>query len=106
MASTEKMTKIFRSKILEYFPAELLAKIEVVTGSYNLDNNTKAATMKKLMTEYGVDWTSLGTGTNRVGVKINGYVFKLALDYMGQTDNKREFKYSPLLQPFVVEVYE
>lgn len=106
MASTEKTTKTFRSKILEYFPAELLAKIEVVTGSYNLDNNTKAATMKKLMTEYGVDWTSLGTGTNRVGVKINGYVFKLALDYMGQTDNKREFKYSPLLQPFVVEVYE
>lgn len=71
-----------------------------------LDNNARAAKMKELMSEYNIPWTSLGTGTNRVGVKIDGYVFKIALDFMGMTDNLREFKYSKVLQPYVIEVYD
>lgn len=98
--------KKFRSRILEFFDPELIAKFEVIALLSRLDNNGRANMIKKLMTEYNIPWSSLGTGTNRVGVKIDGYVFKIALDQMGMIDNTREFKYSKVLQPYVIEVYD
>ena len=51
-------------------------------------------------------FTSLGSGTNRFGILIDGYAVKFALDSDGMIDNRREFLYSQDLYPYVVKVYE
>lgn len=77
-----------------------------LTMMYDIDNNTKGFELKRLLTEYGVPYTSLGSGTNRFGVLIDGYAVKFALDEDGKTDNKREMLYSKKLYPYVVKCYE
>jgi predicted RNA-binding Zn-ribbon protein involved in translation (DUF1610 family) len=73
---------------------------------YDVDNNTKGYELKRLLDEYGVNYSSLGSGTNRFGILIDGYAVKFALDPDGMIDNKREFLYSKRLHPYVVKVYE
>ena len=74
----------------------------------DVDNNTKGFELKNLLTKYiGKDkFTSLGSGTNRFGILIDGYAVKFALDGDGMIDNRREFLYSQDLYPYVVKVYE
>lgn len=74
----------------------------------DVDNNTKGFELKNLLTKYiGKDkFTSLGSGTNRFGILIDGYAVKFALDSDGMIDNRREFLYSQDLYPYVVKVYE
>lgn len=99
-------TKVFRSLIKKYFPIELLMELDKLTNNYELDNNHKNAEVERLLTEYNVPYEILGTGTNRTGVLIDGYAVKIALDRLGKMDNRREFKYTSKLQPYVVKVYE
>lgn len=54
-----------------------------LTMMYDIDNNTKGFELKRLLTEYKVPYTSLGSGTNRFGILIDGYAFKFALDADG-----------------------
>lgn len=77
-----------------------------LTMMYDIDNNAKGFEIKRLLTEYGVPYTSLGSGTNRFGILIDGYAVKFALDVDGMTDNQREFLYSKRLYPYVVKCYE
>lgn len=95
-----------RSLILQYFTEELYIKIIEVTRTFEWDNNQRAAQIKKLLTEYNVPYTPLGSGTNRMAVLIDGYAVKIALDSDGMIDNRREFLYTMVLQPYVVKVYE
>lgn len=99
-------SKIFRSLIKKYFPIDLLIKLSQLTLYHDVDNNTKTDEIKSLLEKYKVPYTSLGNGTNRYGVLIDGYAVKIALDRMGKIDNKREFKYAKKLYPSVVKVYE
>lgn len=62
--------------------------------------------IKDLLSEYNVPYSPLGSGTNRIGILIDGYAFKIALDEDGMIDNRREFLYTTELQPYVVKVYE
>ena len=102
----EQQTKTFRSLIKKYFPVELLIKIDILTETYDVDNNTKTKDIINLLNEYNVPFSPLGNGTNRYGILIDGYAVKIALDRMGKIDNKREFKYTKKLYPSVVKVYE
>ena len=77
-----------------------------LTMMYDIDNNAKGFEIKRLLNEYGVPYTSLGSGTNRFGILIDGYAVKFALDEDGKTDNQREFLYSKRLYPYVVKCYE
>jgi predicted RNA-binding Zn-ribbon protein involved in translation (DUF1610 family) len=77
-----------------------------LTMMYDIDNNAKGFEIKRLLTEYGVPYTSLGSGTNRFGILIDGYAVKFALDADGMIDNQREFLYSKKLYPYVVKCYE
>ena len=77
-----------------------------LTMMYDIDNNAKGFEIKRLLTEHGVPYTSLGSGTNRFGILIDGYAVKFALDVDGMTDNQREFLYSKRLYPYVVKCYE
>lgn len=98
--------KIFRSLIKKYFPIDLLIKLDEISMTNDIDNNSKTPEITSLLDAYKVPYTKLGNGTNRYGILIDGYAVKIALDRLGKTDNKREFKYAKLLYPKVVKVYE
>lgn len=95
-----------RSIILQYFPMELYIEITKVTMMTDADNNEKGSIIKDLLANFNVPYTSLGSGTNRMAVLIEGYAVKIALDKDGMIDNRREMLYSKNLQPYVVKVYE
>lgn len=101
----EKMTKK-RSIILQYFTPEIMVKIQLITKTAGASNNDKGQMIKNLLYEYNIPFSSLGSGTNRLGLLIDGYAIKIALDEDGMIDNRREFKYTEVLQPYVVKVYE
>jgi hypothetical protein len=61
----------------------------------------------EIMRSYGIKNVSqLGPGTNRYAFKINGYAVKFAVNTDGIIDNFKEFKMSPLLQPYVIQCHE
>jgi hypothetical protein len=95
-----------RSLILENFNEDLCLDIMKVTMLTDINNNTKNLYIKELLKYYNVPFTTLGSGTNRMAVLIDGYAVKIALDKDGMIDNKREFLYTKNLQPYVVKVYE
>ena len=92
--------------MLEYLNPDLCLDILKVTMLTDINNNTKNLYIKALLTDNGVPYTTLGSGTNRMAVLIDGYAVKIALDKDGMIDNKREFLYTKQLQPYVVKVYE
>lgn len=98
--------KNYRSLILEYFTPELCIELERVVRNFSIDNNTKMKEITKRLEKYNVPFSKLGGGTNRCGLMIDGYAVKIAYDYDGMVDNKREFIYSLALQPYVVKTYE
>lgn len=98
--------KVFRSLIKKHFPDDLLVKLHLLADAHDVDNNAKGDELKQYLTEYNVPFTSLGSGTNRFGILIDGYAVKIALDRMGKIDNMREFKYVKQLGSSVVKVYE
>lgn len=80
--------------------------LDALTNNYELDNNQKNEEVENLLNKFKVPYEILGTGTNRTGILIDGYAVKIALDRLGKMDNRREFKYTARLQPYVVKVYE
>lgn len=98
--------KKFRSILLKYINKDLYMELLKLTMMYDIDNNAKGFELKRLLTEYNVPYTSLGSGTNRFGILIDGYAVKFALDADGMIDNQREFLYSKKLYPYVVKCYE
>lgn len=97
-----RLTSVIRRRL----SPELLVKIERTTRRYDLNNNKKGKIILRLLKDNGVEFRFLGQGTNRMGVQIDDFVFKIALDDDGHIDNKREFKYTKDLQPYVIKVYE
>lgn len=98
--------KNYRSLVLEYFPPELCIELEKLTRTFSIDNNSKMKEIQKLLKKWNVPFDSLGGGTNRYGIFIDGYAVKIAYDEDGMIDNKREFIYSLALQPYVIKTYE
>lgn len=99
------MEKKFRSILLQYISKELYMELYKLV-ELDVDNNTKGFELKNLLRKYNVPFTSLGSGTNRFGILIDGYAVKFALDSDGMIDNRREMLYSKDLYPYVVKVYE
>lgn len=101
------MVQKFHSRIKEHFGnEELIVELEKLSRRYDIDNNAKTVVIYEVLRKYGIQFEKLGPGTNRLGIQIDGYVFKIALDALGHMDNRREFKYSPELYPDVIKVYE
>ena len=101
------MKQKFHSRIKQHFGNEdLIVELEKLSQRYDIDNNSKTLLIYDILKRYGIQFEKLGPGTNRLGVQIDGYVFKIALDALGHMDNRREFKYSPELYPDVIKVYE
>ena len=77
-----------------------------ITMINDVDNNSKYIWCTEYLKEKGVPLQILGSGTNRFGIIIDGYAFKIALDKDGMIDNKREMLYTKELYPRVIKVYE
>jgi predicted RNA-binding Zn-ribbon protein involved in translation (DUF1610 family) len=104
---TVKSDKVsLRSLILEYFTPDIYMGILKISMINDADNNMKGMLVRELLKENNVPFTSLGSGTNRMAVMIDGYAVKIALDKDGMIDNRREMLYTKQLQPYVVKVYE
>lgn len=101
-----KKVRTFRSRIMQYFPMELLVKLYLISVNHDVNNNDKTPKIVELLKEYNVPFTPLGNGTNRYGILVDGYAIKIALDNAGRMDNRREFRYAKKLYPYVVKVYE
>ena len=72
-----------RSIIKKYFPMELLIELYRITRLADFSNNEKGLMIKELLDEWKLPWESLGPGTNRMGIQIDGYAVKIALDVDG-----------------------
>lgn len=95
-----------RSLIKKYFSDEVYFEILKATMIADADNNEKGEIIKDILNQNGIPFNGLGHGTNRMGLLIDGYAFKFALDNDGKIDNLREAKYAKNLYPYVVKVYE
>lgn len=94
-----------RHRIHEIFSEELLIEIENVKDNpMYTDNNSKIEEILILLKDLGVIFVA--SGTNRMAILINGYIFKIALDSFGIKDNWNEFEMSTCLQPYVTKTYE
>lgn len=97
------------SRIIQYFTVDTLIAInEIINnpGSTNERGNAILKMLEEHVKERGGNVMPLGSGTNRVGIQIEDAVFKIALDKHGCIDNRREYKYTDKLQPYVVKAYE
>ena len=94
------------SLILEVFTPEQLLKLEKLRRNLTISNNRKVKEVKRLLDEWGKVYSTLGPGTNRLGLLLDGYTIKIALDADGEIDNQREFIYSMQLYPYVIKCYE
>ena len=98
--------KLYRSLLLEEFTPERCFELEKLSRSFSISNNKKVDIVRQKLDEWGIEYASLGPGTNRYAFMKDGYVIKVALDKDGKIDNKREFIYSLPLQPYVIKCYE
>ena len=98
--------KIKRSLIKKYFSEDTYIELLKITKIASISNNEKNILIKDLLRKKDIPFSSLGPGTNRMAVNIDGYAVKFALDSDGMIDNRREFKYTKKLQPYVIKVYE
>lgn len=99
-------TRELHSIIKKYFSNEIYLGILKIIKIPAASNNEKGILIKNYLRENGIPFSPLGTGTNRIGIQIEGYAVKIALDEDGMIDNRREMLYSKVLQPYVVKVYE
>ena len=71
-----------------------------------LHNNDRINLYKALIHLHWNRPVNFGTGTNRMAVIVDSYVFKIAMDHAGCVDNLHEFIMSSELQPYVTKCYE
>ena len=96
----------YRSVLLEIFTPERCIELERLQRSFSISNNRKIDIIKQWLTDWGIDYHPAGPGTNRYAFSYDGWIIKIACDVDGKIDNKREFKYSIPLQPYVIKCYE
>lgn len=99
-------SKVYRSMLLELFTPEQCIEIEKLTRAFSISTNQKIEIIKEKLTEWGIQFSPLGGGTNRWAFMHDGYVVKIACDEDGKIDNTREYIYSMQLQPYVIKCYE
>lgn len=99
------MKKILYSKIKDIFSVDLMIELNAITYA-DATNKEKGDMIIDILRSHNINSLPLGSGTNRIGLQIGDSVFKIALDHHGKIDNKREFKYTDKLQPYVIKVYE
>lgn len=101
--------KMNKNEFFSYKDVRTLNYKDIGNGEvriYLITNNDKIQLYKNIVWKYFGNDITFGTGTNRLGVIMKGYVFKFACDRAGIVDNKHEFKMAKLCQPEGCKVYE
>lgn len=76
--------------IQQYLGDSIIESVKDFVDRTDLNNNEKSAKIQSYLI-HELDFIHLGTGTNRVAMKKDGLVFKIALDQYGVIDNRVEF---------------
>ena len=101
------MVKTLRSFIHEKIPLELRVELDLLSRRRDLRGEEKQEEVIDLLRNYNVgDVVQLGPGTNRYGLKLDGFVLKVATDHDGKVDNLKEFKMAKVMFPKVPKTYE
>lgn len=105
MFEVETKEFLFRSR-LNQLPYELKVQLGEVSYQKQMFATQRKELAMTLLRDYGIEFTELGTGTNRFIVKYDGFALKIALDQEGVADNKQEWVMSSLLAPHVARAHE
>ena len=97
--------RTFRSR-LNALPLDLKCEIGEIPLQKGLRPSSRKDRVKTLFKDYNIDFTEIGTGTNRFIVKYDGYALKIALDHEGVADNMQEFAMCDTLMPHVAYAHE
>lgn len=76
---------------IHLLPLEVRMKFGELPYQYGMRASTKREKAIEALNESGIDWTEIGTGTNRFIFRYDTYAFKLALDEEGMADNMQEW---------------
>ncbi len=99
--------KRLRSFIHEKIPLELRFDLDILSRRRDLRGEEKQEEIIKLFRKYDIgNISQLGPGTNRYGLKLDGFVIKVATDHDGKIDNWKEFKMAKVLFPRVPKTHE
>lgn len=98
--------KILRSRINDVVRTEEMAWDLIELNRSMMKHGAKANAFYEILERNHVAFEPLGVGTNRVGVKINGFCFKYSLNKEGLFDTRREMYLSKNLGRDVVMVHE
>lgn len=110
-----ELERVFYAKSFIDYPKEVF---ETFKGNFRskdmgdkvriliLHNNDRINLYKALINSHWDRPVNFGTGTNRMAVIVDSYVFKIAMDHAGCVDNLHEFIMSSELQPYVTKCYE
>ena len=110
-----ELERVFYAKSFIDYPKEVF---ETFKGNFRskdmgdkvriliLHNNDRINLYKALINAHWDRPVNFGTGTNRMAVIVDSYVFKIAMDHAGCVDNLHEFIMSSELQPYVTKCYE
>lgn len=100
----DKRSKHTTPRILDYIDEDTIKKLYLNAINPDIpDTNDKADEILKIL---GPEFHELGTGTNRIAVMKDGYVFKIALDHFGMVDNLSEYKRSAEEPEYLAKTYE
>ena len=99
------MKQTYRSR-LNSLPVELKEEIAEYVLQWGMTATNLRLGILDTFKKYNVKVDELGTGTNRLIVKYQGYALKIALDDEGVDDNRQEWVMSDMLYPNVARTYE
>lgn len=109
------LERVFYAKSFIDYPKEVFEKFNGKFRSKDmgdkvrlliLHNNDRISIYKALINLHWNRPVNFGTGTNRMAVIVDSYVFKIAMDHAGCVDNLHEFIMSSEMQPYVTKCYE
>lgn len=98
--------KLLRSMINQVVRSDEMAWDLIELNRSAIKHGDKAREFYKILERNNVAFEPLGLGTNRVGIKINGFCFKYSLNKEGLFDTRREMYLSKNLGRDVVMVHE
>lgn len=97
--------RTFRSR-LNQLPLDLKCELAELPLQKGMRPGSRREKAIELLKKYKIQYTELGTGTNRFIVKYEGYAMKIALDKEGVADNRQEWVMSGPLKEGVAKAYE
>lgn len=99
------MEQIYRSR-LNSLPVDLKEEIAEYVLQWGMTATNRRLGILDTFKKHGIHVDELGTGTNRLIVRYQGYALKIALDNEGIDDNRQEWVMSERLYPHIARSHE